>query len=325
MIGKTPRVWSSPVLLKSDPDIDMTAKQLLVVEEKQGKILQIEAGYGYRRDRLDWHIAGDIQGKNPSILSEVTWKDLLIHEFQLGMRANLKSLYLKGSINYGVIVAGENQDSDFAADNREMEFSRSNNDADQGSTLDGLIGAGYRFRPIVKSFSMIPLVGYSYHRQHLTMMNGYQTITWTGGPPLGPFEGLDSNYEAEWQGPWIGLDLILDLERFAGILPPISLYCDWEHHWADYSAEADWNLRDDFRHPKSFEHEADGTGTVIKLGIRIHMHDRLSANLGYETQAWSTEEGIDRVFLTSGGIAVTRLNEVNWHSETYLIGFSVSF
>jgi hypothetical protein len=295
-------------------------------KNRRSKVLEIEAGYGYRRDSLDWNIAGNLQGNNPNVLSELTWKDLLIHEFQLGIQLNLReSFLLKGSINYGVIVDGENQDSDFAADNREMEFSRSNNDSDQGSTLDGLFGAGYRFRLISESFSVIPLVGYSYHRQHLTMTDGYQTITWAGGPPLGPFEGLDSTYDAEWRGPWIGFDLTLETKIFSKTLPLISFYAGWEHHWAAYYAEADWNLRTDFMHPKSFEHEADGTGTVVNLGVCLRLNDRWSVTLGYETEEWSTEEGIDRVFLANNTIVTTRLNEVNWHSDVIQFGCSVRF
>ena len=313
-------------MLNNGQEIDIPMRQLQTIKDKQRKPVEIEVGYGYRQDSLDWSIAGDRQGENPNILSELTWEELLIHEIRMGVRTDLKqSFFLKGSINYGVIVGGENQDSDYAADNREMEFSRSNNDADQGSTLDGLFGAGYKFRFISKSFNVIPLVGYSYHRQRLSMTDGYQTITWTGGPPLGAFEGLESTYEAQWKGPWIGLDVILETESFVTAIPPMSFYFGWEYHWADYYAEADWNLRDDFMHPKSFEHEADGTGMVANLGVRLRLNHRWSVTLGYETEEWSTEEGVDRVFLTNDTIVSTRLNEVNWHSDVVQFSCSIHF
>lgn len=296
--------------------------------EKAGrwKTVEIEAGYGYRQDSFDWNIAGDSQGKNPDVLSELTWDDLIIHEVRLGLRANLKkSFVLKGSINYGVIVSGDNRDSDYSADNREAEFSRSINDADDGHTLDSQMGAGYRIQLFSETIWVTPLAGYSYHRQHLTMTDGYQSITWAGGPPLGPFEGLDSTYEAEWQGPWVGIEMILDAEMFAKSLSPISLYASWEYHWADYYAEADWNLRDDFKHPRSFEHEADGTGIVASLGICVRLSDRWSLTLEYETEEWSTDRGVDRVFLDNDSIIETRLNEVNWQSDVIYFGCSVRF
>ena len=316
----------SPVTTISADNLQVPSTGKNKAKERHRKPVEIEVGYGYRQDSLDWNIAGDLQGNNPNVLSELTWEDLLIHEIYIGVRADLKrSIFLKGSLTYGVLVDGENQDSDYAADNREMEFSRSNNDADQGSTLDGLFGVGYRFRLFSKSLSIIPLAGYSYHRQNLTMTGGYQTITWVGGPPLGAFEGLDSTYDAEWRGPWIGLDVTLETENFTKAIAPMSFYFGWEYHWADYYAEADWNLRDDFMHPKSFEHEANGTGIVSNLGVRLRLNSRWSVALGYETEEWSTEEGVDRVFLTDGTIVTTRLNEVNWHSDVVQFSCSIRF
>ncbi|MFC1875864.1 hypothetical protein ACFL2E_01115 [Thermodesulfobacteriota bacterium] len=314
-------------VLPAAPAVQPTPSSVKNQAKNKGpKAIEIETGYGYRRDHFDWNIAGDLQGNNPNVLSELTWKDLLIHEVHLGLRANLKkSFVLKGSINYGVIVSGDNRDSDYSADNREMEFSRSINETDKGHTLDAQLGAGYRFRLISESLSVIPLAGYSYHRQYLTMTDGNQTITWIGGSPLGPFEGLDSSYDAEWQGPWVGIEMILETEKFTKTLPPISFYAAWEYHRADYYAEANWNLRDDFMHPKSFEHEADGIGMVTSLGVCIRLSDRWSVTLEYETEEWSTERGVDRVFLENNSIIETRLNEVNWHSDVIRFGCSVHF
>jgi len=320
MIIQIPVISAAPAIQPTPSSIKNQAK------DKGRKGIAVEVGYGYRRDSFDWNIAGDIQGDNPNVLSELKWKDLLIHEVHLGLRTNLKkSFVLKGSISYGEIVSGDNRDSDYAADNRELEYSRSINEADKGHTLDSQLGAGYRFWLISETISIVPLAGYSYHRQHLTMTDGYQKVTWPGGPPLGPFEDLDSSYDATWQGPWLGLEMTLEAERFTKAQLPISFYAAYEYHWADYHAEADWNLRDDFMHPKSFEHEADGTGVVASLGVCIRLSDRWLVTLGYETEEWSTERGVDRVFLKNNTTIKTRLNEVNWQSDVIHLGCSVSF
>ena len=295
-------------------------------KDKSEANIEIEASYGYRQDQLDWNIAGNLQGENPNVLSELTWEDLLIHEIRLGIHTTLnRPFYLRGSIHYGVIVAGENQDSDYAADDRAMEFSRSNNDADSGSTLDGLIGIGYNFRFFSERLNLIPQGGLSIHKQNLTMTNGYQTITWPGGPPLGPFEGLDSTYKTQWWGPWIGTSLVVNIIKSKAHPPPFSICFFYEHHWSDYYAQADWNLREDFRHPKSFEHEADGTGTKIGVAFRARIKDKLFLTVGYESETWSTQDGTDRVFMANGTTISTRLNEVNWESETIQLGFLLYF
>ena len=307
------------------PASQSTVSQSDLGKNKSDPIVEIETSYGYRQDRLDWNIAGNRQGENPNILSELTWEDLLIHEMRLGIRTTANhTLFIRGSIHYGVIVDGENQDSDYAADDREMEFSRSNNNADEGSTLDGLFGVGVNLRLWSKSVNLIPQAGYSIHKQNLTMTDGYQTVTWAGGPPLGSFDGLDSTYETQWWGPWIGFDLAVNVKKWA-YLPPFSIRAGYEYHWADYYAQADWNLREDFRHPKSFEHEADGTGSLMRLELCVHITDTWSLRVGYETEEWAAEDGIDRVFLADGTTISTRLNEVNWESTTVQIGFMFCF
>ena len=38
---------------------------------------------GYRADDLDWNIAGDINGNNPNVLSELTWDDVKSYQVKL--------------------------------------------------------------------------------------------------------------------------------------------------------------------------------------------------------------------------------------------------
>jgi hypothetical protein len=279
-------------------------------------IIELWMGYGYRQDALDWNIAGNTQGTNPNILSELTWEDLIIHEFRLGARAWFKKAFcIRGEIHYGSIVSGENQDSDYLEDDREAEFSRSNNDAGNGNTLDTSIALGYAFKFGTDFFWLTPLIGYSYHEQNLRMTDGYQTVTWDGGPPLGSFPGLDSSYETQWKGFWVGLEPRLELKKISRHLRMFTLYAGYEHHWLNYSAVADWNLRSDFQHPKSFEHEADGQGDVFICGILTELNKNWLLDIGYEQRKWSTDSGIDRVYLVNGVTLETQLNEVNWESS----------
>ncbi len=156
------------------------------------------------------------------------------------------------------------------------------------------------------------------------MTDGYQAITWPGGPPLGPFDGLDSSYDAHWQGPWIGLEMTLEAERFIKTLSPVSFYAAWEYHWADYYAEADWNLRDDFMHPKALNMKPM-EAAWLPAWVFVSLERQWLVTLGYETEEWSTERGVDRVFLENDTIIKTRLNEVNWHSDVFHFGCSVRF
>lgn len=281
---------------------------------------ELELSNGYRVDDIDWNIAGSLFGTNPNVLSDLAWSDLEIYQVKAAARVTVREvLYLKGSLARGWIFDGTNQDSDFLGDNRTFEFSRSNNSADSGKVWDASAGVGYVV-PISERLRIIPLIGYSYNQQTLTLTDGVQTVSFPPSTqPLGPFSGLDSTYETEWQGPWIGLDLDFRASDRIMILSGI------EYHWADYKAVADWNLRPDLLRSRSFEHTARGRGLVISLGAEYLLKGPWSIDLAANYQQWSTDPGTDLVFLTNGAILATRLNEVNWDSFAILIGATYCF
>jgi len=284
-------------------------------------------GVGYRTDELDWNISGDISGGNPGVLSELKWDDLSIFQIRGSNTTLYRGLLFKGHLAYGWIVGGDNQDSDFLGDDRTIEFSRSNNDAGDGSTFDASAGIGYRFSPGSGFIGIGPMAGYSYHRQNLVMTDGNQTVTSPIAPALGPVEGLDSAYDAEWKGPWVGVDLTFQSPPGQMDKSPerYELNLGFQYHWADYHAEADWNLRTDFAHPKSFEHDADGDGIVLSAELCVFFNQNWALSLSGDYQQWETEDGTDRTFFADGTIGQTRLNEVNWTSYGILLGCVYSF
>ena len=283
-------------------------------------LMQFDAGY--RRDDLDWNIAGDAGGNNPNVLSELTWDDL--ESWQVKFSSSLifpNIVALRGYADYGWIFDGKNQDSDYLGDNRTFEFSRSNNKADNGVVWDASLAVGYPFQwnqAVIATF--IPLVGYSRHEQNLKITDGDQTI-----PDSGPFPGLHSSYDTEWKGPFLGIDMRFKAGKPSNFAERLETYFSYEYHWADYHAKANWNLRDDLQHPKSFEHKADGTGWIIGAGLNVILQRHLALNFDVDYQNWSTEAGNDKVFLANGTTAKTRLNEVNWSTYALSLGLQVSF
>ncbi len=276
---------------------------------------------GHRVDDLDWNIAGDINGNNPNIISELTWEDLESFQLKMAGKTTFHQLFmLRGSLAYSWIFDGENQDSDYLGDDRTFEFLRSNNNSDEGNMRDASFGIGWQFTFGRSDFVMAPVIGYSYHEQNLTMTDGYQTI-----PPSGPFSGLDSTYETEWKGPFIGLDFTFRRDEKSRIKPDIETFLRIEYHIADFYAEADWNLRSDFAHPKSYEHEADGHGFILNTGIKFIFNYNWLLNVNLDYQNWSTDPGIIRFFNANGTTSMQQLNEVNWTSYAIMAGIEYHF
>lgn len=277
---------------------------------------------GYRVDDLDWNIAGNLNGTNPNIISELTWSDLKSYQLKVGGRGTINRVfYLRGSLDFGWALSGDVQDSDYSGDNRTLEWSRSNNSAEDSTVFDGTLGFGYPFKLASDRLKIIPLGGFSYSEQNLTMKDGLQTLSDSASAPasatplpLGPFAGLDSTYDTKWFGPWLGVDLSFSASD------KILLFAGFEYHWADFKGVANWNLRTDLAHPKSFEHEADGTGFLITAGgDYVFSEPWWSLGLEVNYQDWSTDAGIDQQFNSDGTIAVTRLNEVNWESFAIML------
>lgn len=296
---------------------------------------ELQLGSGYRSGEFNWNIAGP--SSNPDVLSELEWEDLDIFQTEAQGQAWLVStnwpnlsLYIKGSAAYGWVIDGTNQDSDYAGDHRNLEFSRSENNGDGGNLLDLSIAVGPQFKLWQGKFAIALLAGWSYHEQNLEISDGQQTLSDTGlaailfpdkpGPPsVGPISGLDSSYDTKWWGPWLGTDLNWRLNERA------TLCGDFAWHFADYEAKADWNLRDDLAHPVSFRHYANGRGLTLGLGLAYQLNSAWMLKLSYDYQDWQADDGNSYSYAASGGKSRTRLNEVNWRTHSALLSLGYQF
>ena len=282
-------------------------------------------GLGQREGELRWNIASDASGnRTPNILSELTFADLSIFEVQGGVNIRfnhgiLRNIRLEGNIKSGTNSDGLVTDSDYDGDNRTNEYSRSESNPDGSTTLDGKFILGYEMQ-WSEHIVITPLFGYRYNRQSLKMKEGVQILdTRPVALSLGPFSSqLNSAYEAEWNSAIFGLETQYRSQRH-------QLSLRLEYTLADYYAEANWNLRSDFAHPKSFAHWARGTGNNIEFRYQYNVSPSFSLWVSYRLEDWVTNEGDDTVYFSDGTKAGTQLNEVVWESNAKSAGFSLNF
>jgi len=280
---------------------------------------------GYRTNELNWNISG-VNGMNPNVKVEYKWTDL--QSFQIKSKSQLlfdNIFILEGQVARSWIVEGNNQVSEFDGNDRTMEVTRTRNKADEGDTFDISGGVGIRYNMEsdddffeLKNTWLSLLGGYSYHEQNLSIKDGNQTIDTTGMFDLGPFEGLDSPYEAEWKGPWLGIELGGEQDNFLATVR-------FEYHFAEYNAEGQINLNENFQQPKSFDHSGDGEGLVFALDMSYKLNPSWELNFNADYQDWEILDGTDRLFLADGSIIQSRLNEVNWTSFALMLGAKYQF
>lgn len=293
-------------------DADTQLAQRMAIREAIAPRFEYGLSVGYRIDTLSWNIADN----NVNVASLVKWQDTVIAQLRADAKLYLNDDWqLRGSLATGAVHSGTNQDSDYAASNYKQEYSRSNNQSG-GAVRDFTLALGKKIRlPDLKAkgktypLHIVPLAGVAIHQQSFTMIDGYQTI-----PANGAFPNLHNSYDTTWKSLWLGAEGLLNVND------KLTLVGTGEYHFADYTAEANWNLRNDLAHPVSFKHIAKGRSKVASVGViyRLNQHTLFNTALGY--QSWHANGGTDQTFFANGTSSNYRLNNVGWSAWTLTVG-----
>ncbi len=275
------------------------------------------------RSDFNWSIASNGKGNaTPNILSELTYRNLQSTHWNIDniFTYNINSNWTwtnQLKLATGVIDSGQIQDSDYDSDNRNDEYSRSYS-YPKGSVLrDMSIASGFR-KQINHQWQGTGLIGVSQHQQTFSKNDGEQVLaTHNRTPSVGKFGGLDSAYAADWQSIWLGLGAHWQWQSH-------QLSWQLEQHLSNYYAEANWNLRTDFAHPKSFDHVATGQAQVLNMTYQKVLNNRLNLLMQWQTENWQTDAGIDTVYFANGSRASTRLNEAKWNTQRLSIGLNLT-
>jgi hypothetical protein len=260
----------------------------------------IEIGVGYRSDSLSWETSVDTidftLGVPANFTSNVKWKKLDIWQIEAkGKFVTCDDIYLRGYVDYGWVTHGHvNATVDeeiLLAGFEEVEIFDFSADSNKGHVFDISGGIGYQFRMCDDTFSIAPIVGYSYHSQHLDITGDEDDFT----SPVTGFTATSSDvlstYKARWRGPWLGLDLEYR------VCCDWTLYAGYEYHWARYYARGEWGLRSDL--PNGFSHHAKRAhGQIFTVGTRWDFCGGWSASVNGTFQWWRAKRGTDRAVLT---------------------------
>ena len=259
----------------------------------------ITYGIGERNTTVDWNIAGNLQGENPNIISELIWRNIKSKQLSLGGIWTEGDYFLQASGEYGKVYSGENQDSDYSLDDRQGEFSRSVNNAGKDYMLDLELNYG-KSHVVSPKLKIDASFGYSIHRQHLKMYGGNQLI---GSASL---EGLDSLYQSNWEGPQASVGM-----SYKNKDDEYSL--NYTHQDIDLNGHTNWNLRSDLKHPVSMTQAGSGNGKKIVIGYEHAVSDFSSLSLTLSRYNYSAS-GVHTFHLLSSDPA-QKLNAVNWQAN----------
>lgn len=274
--------------------------------------IKISLSTGYRVDNLDWSISAE-QGLY-HIRFELDYNDIEIWHSTFQSAFIIKDSYLHLSYSEGTIFNGKGFDSDYQLNGKNVLTHKSKFEINDDNVKDLIFGVRYQFEYLNNNLSLIPLLGLFKHEQNLHMTKGKWIY-----PCSDKIEWLDSTYETEWKGWWLGI------KTSYNITTNWVTYASIKYNRSEYEAEANWNLREDFAHPTSFEHEAYGYGYDVNVGIFYNIYKKLNIGLNYLWRDWIAEDGIDRLYLQSGEKIESELDEVNWESQSLHVKFNYQF
>ncbi|SHG90578.1 hypothetical protein [Flagellimonas flava] len=252
-------------------------------------------------ENFSWSIAGNLEGADPNILSELEWENLVNAGFLIGLRYKISSQFrIVLSQVVMTTLSGNVTDTDYEGDNRQNPVFRTSENANKGHFVQSDVGMTYDFQ-LGRNLYMIPYLGVVYSNRYLSIIN--------------KSNGLDSSYRPYTYGPTLG----------------VTLKMGFKNHWevafesrlgaTKYRASGDWNLIEELQHPDSFRHKANMYSINSQFSvIKSIGKSSLAVILFYDYA--SSDEGVDTLFFEDGSVAYTQFNGAS--SQTFGLGLSYS-
>ena len=255
--------------------------------------VRVAVSTGYEREDFHWSIAGNSAGQDPNIYSELKWRNVGGVYARVDLEETIRKrwrIMAGGSRTF--TRSGRMTDTDYGLDNRHDILYQQQFPVSGGYSESGLLGVGYVLFDR-GHFELTPYIGYGISKQDFPVTAAD-----------GPFAGLNSSYAGKWLGP------------FARVEGMWRLGSGWQLEVAGrydqvvYRGVADWNLIAEFSHPVSFRHRADGFGVTGEAGLSYATGRHWVFVLRASGFDWETGTGIDELYLASGSVSQTQLNEV---------------
>jgi hypothetical protein len=264
---------------------------------------------GYQQENFRWSIAGNSSGNNPTIYSELIWKQLSGPLAGVEGEWNFwRSFSIRSAFSRLFIVSGKVTDMDYQGDNRTDRSYYGAFDSNKGNTLSWRTSLEYKIL-LTPSISLSPDIGYVLHTQSLFLLSDDASL---GN------NKLRSTYATVYKGVTIGLRAAFTLKKKFSIEP--SLLYDQ----VKYRGKADWNLIPSFDHPLSFEDIANGYDLEAALKGGYAWNDHCSLFLSGNYFYGNMGKGTDRLYQTNGQQPLTQFNGALRHFWGIRLGISLS-
>ncbi len=302
-----------------------------IAAEREFPLFDLRVGGWHSRADASWQISFPASGGGTTE-SELKYDDIDSNILLLEARIR-PTLDFSLGLNLG---AGTIDNADYTDIDRTdgRVWSESKGDVDGNVRLWGVNLYFHLLPKEAKENTWLDLfIGYQHYEDHLRMFNGYQTISESpSSTSLGPFSGLNSTYDFEWDyvqmGAQAGVSFIshsqpalhdLGISASLGLIPLVR-----------YEGTGIWNLRASGNNPlaqdPSFRHESNsGWGIDANLTLNYSPHELVEMILGYRYLHLEAKDGTDTTYNANGSVSTANLDEVKLTRQGPFVSLSVRF
>jgi len=263
-------------------------------------------GMAFDVSTLQWSIAGNIEGQSPNILSELNFNTITSLGYFLECRYSpINRLEIVTYYQANKVLSGEGTDFDYSDDNRTNPIYGLSFVSDKGNL--NVVKIGVR-TPLFKSkvVGFFTALNYLYNGQDFNILSPEE-------------KELRSTYKTKMHGIHLALETDTQLSNTVSVL--FSFACAY----SSYRAEADWNLRDIFKHPISFLQTSNGINMDGSLQVNYQINSVISVAMGARYGRTKVFRGTDTSFLASNVNVSTQFNGALYTRYGSMLGAKITF
>ncbi|HOZ95845.1 MAG TPA: hypothetical protein PK682_01595 [Niabella sp.] len=268
--------------------------------------LTLEAGAEMQSDNFRWSIAGNKNGEEPNVLSEVIYNPVKSAGFHIHAHYRaFKKFSIAGGFSKIYAYKGSATDFDYDGDDRtdpSVSLYLKSDKGDQ-SHLHGQV-----FYHLLENASWNVKAGGGYR-----MSKELYYLLDDDDP------SLKTTYLAKWKGPQLAL-----ATKWTSSFK-LFVSADFSYQFMRYDAEANWNNITNFQHPVSFIQFANGRSWNLKGRLGYQFHDHFYVALDKLLERRKSDIGLDRLFMTDGSKPETRMNGAIKKSDGWRLSVGVNF
>lgn len=252
----------------------------------------------YSWNSFNWSSAGDINGKNPNIMSELKWTGLQSYGLTLESEWRIKKIKPVISITKEYVFRGKVMDTDYAADNREGIEYQNSFESDQGQFFRLSI-----MQPANRSNNFY--LGMSMSTQKLNLYHGLQ------------------NKKSEYKSKWVGIAALKTIPIYQG--PVVTVDFNTTLKLSRYWATGNWIMRTDLLQPNSFKHYTYNGECIVGLKSKIEIFNFTFLAIQGEMLFNRSLRGEDQVYYANGNVGVTQFNGLKGTKSSLYLTISREF